>query len=291
MRTFADETIPLEALSRPQRLRVEKNLPLIHLVLRRYLIRLGEARVGRERGELFQEGAVALAEAVRMHDPRRHGRFAAYAMSRIRFAISKFVHEQCISIRVPFITQRRGKPRPHVASAFRDASDFSVAPDLSRPAHRTTAESPLAFEGDATTGPNREAIGEMIRDRIDEAGRAVRDGMNRDRRKRRELAGLINECHAERWSIPEMDAQTPIRRICTKYGCSSGRVTHAEKRWRQLTAEHLKADPEFSRLCRLAGIRDPHSPTDGKRSKSPAQYRPDRQAKLDPRSRGDFPDE
>lgn len=291
MRTSTDETIPLEALSRGQRLRVERNLPLIQLVLRRYLIRLGEARVGRERGELFQEGAVALAEAVRMHDPRRHGRFAAYAMSRIRFAISKFVHEQCIAIRVPFITQRRGKSRPQVASAFRDTSDFAVEPDQSRPAHPSPSNLHPTPDEDAAAVPNREAIGEMIRDRIDHAGRAVRDGMNRDRRKRRELAGLINECHAERWSIPEMDAQTPIRRICAKYGCSSGRVTHAEKKWRQLTAEHLKADPEFSRLCRLAGIRHPHPPTDGESSTTPAPYRMDRQTRLDPRTQHDFPDD
>src|SRR5262245_13461358 len=93
--------VPLAALSARQRRLVESHLPLIHPTLNRLDDWVRRHRAAGRYPELVQEGSLALIEAVRAHDPLRHGAFAPYAMARIHFAVSRFVHETHCAIRVP----------------------------------------------------------------------------------------------------------------------------------------------------------------------------------------------
>jgi DNA-directed RNA polymerase specialized sigma subunit len=103
--------IPLAALSARQRRLVESHLPLIHHTLSRLNEWVARHRRHGRYTELVQEGSLALIDAVRSHDPTRHGAFAPYAMARIHFAVSRFVHETQCAIRVPYSTQRRRRFR------------------------------------------------------------------------------------------------------------------------------------------------------------------------------------
>jgi len=248
------DQIPLHAMSAPQRRIVERNLALVRLTLRRYP-RLGEqSPTGREHGELFQEGCLALMEAVRNHDPTRHGSFAAFAMARIHFAVSRYAHERLSLIRVPFITQRRRQeqkrqsqidrhhpdPLPHVLNLAAGPQRFGSTLRAQR--HRDPTSSP-------PTGPT---IGDLLRERLDQAAKSVVKEMKTAPRCGAGHAELVERCAKERWTIPEPTARTPIRQMARSLHCSVGRITHCEERFHKKVAQTLIADDVFKELTRLA---------------------------------------
>ncbi len=284
MTSIADAPVPLEALSEGQRRLVERHLPLVNLTLRRHAGLIRDDQVGREHAELFQEGAIALAEAIKHHDPARHGDFPAFAMARIHFAISRFAHEHSGVIRVPFIAQRRQRDQQKASTAAQPAVE--ALPRVTRSEHgMTSLPSRSTFYSDEAARPDaidRPTLGDLIRDRIDAAGRRAIAEMKSSPRMRRDSSGIIEECHAERWSIPDPESRTPIRQLCRSLGCSMGRITHSEERYRKLVVAALEEDEDYERLRELvrrhpAGYR--HRPLDHEgRSSESAKRR-----KLDPR--------
>lgn len=248
MKHHEEGALPLAALSVRQRELVERNLPLVHLTLRRFGALTH--RQSSDRRELFQEGCLALAEAVRSHDPERHGRFAAYAMARMRFAMSVYAHERSNLIRIPFITQRRRKKR--LAEATNNGLPLQSLPHIVR-------------MGDQGMSPRREdqrhhqtekftpadtatTIGELVRECYDRVLAFVIHDMLSAPRCTARTRRVVASCQAERWTIPEPEEQTPIRQLAQRLNCSPSCVTHCEERFRRKLARGLKADLMFRRL-------------------------------------------
>ena len=248
------DLIPLHAMSAAQRRVVKRNLPLVRLTLRRHP-RLGEqSRTGRERGELFQEGCLALIEAVRNHDPTRHGSFAAFAMARIHFAVSRYAHERLSLIRVPFITQRRRRERKRQLQADRHHPDppprvLNVAEGPQHIGRSSRAQRHRDPPTSRRIGPT---IGDLLRERLDQAAQSVVKEMKTAPRCGAGHAELVERCANERWTIPEPTARTPIRQLARALRCSVGRITHCEERYRNKLAAVLNEDHQFKTLTQLA---------------------------------------
>ncbi len=237
-----DDSIPLEVLSDQQRAVVEAHLPLVQHTLRRHrhLIR----RCGnREAHELFQEGCLALIEAVRNHNAKTHGHFAPYAIARIHFAISRYVHENEAPVRIPFITQRRRRSKG--LSACANAHTGAPLPIAQRLGDATVPPPRRALESE---GPNPLRIGDLISERLDAAMRQVVDDMKRAPRCAPGTREVIERCAQERWRIPEPEAKTSIRKLAKALDCSVGRITHCEERFRQRMGKALTSDPAYRAL-------------------------------------------
>ena len=254
-----ERSIPLRALSNRQRRIVQRHLPLVHLTLNRMQLSSSGRHEYQERGELFQEGSLALVEAFRGHDPERHGSFAAYAMARVHFSMSEYLHERIHGVRVPFSTQRRRRARMYEHSRDRHRPDapprMFQLPDFFDHSDRRRHDSLHEYRSTSPT------IGDLVRDRYDAAAAAVVREMNHDPTCRPDTARLLSRCHDDRWTIPETEAQTPIRRLAREIGCSLGRVTHCEERFRRRVAERLRSDEVFQILLdeaesRRNGLRD-----------------------------------
>ncbi len=244
--------ISLDTLSARQRRVVERNLPLVHLTLNRHAGLCRHRRAGRERVELFQEGCLALMDAVRNHDASRHGVFAAFAMARIHFAVSRFVHEHESNIRIPYITQRRRKKQRDNATSDRHRPDALPRvvnePDgggASRGGRPRDRRRPDAQPGGVT-------IGDKIRDCFDRASGAVVREMEDAPRCGPGHRDVVRRCAQERWNIPEPDARMPIRRLAEALACSVGRITHCEDRFKKKVAVTLENDAAYRELRRLA---------------------------------------
>ena len=245
----------LEGMSDRQARIVESHLPLVRLTLRRHRnLAKPPHRVGRETGELLQEGCLALVEAVRSHDPRRHGEFAAFAMARIHQAMSRFIQEHRDAIRVPYITRRRRKQRCRKGGADRHSPDAlprvvrltrkRMTPSQ-RQVQRMYAE-PLSVRGEGVK------VGELIRERYDRAVEQAITGMKESPRATEGNDELLERCFQERWTVPEPDVKTPIRQMAREFGCSLGRITHCEDRWRSRVAAILHEDEVWRKLVEIA---------------------------------------
>ena len=254
MQLCEERSVPLRSLSTGQRRLVERHLPLIHLTLRRTRGLLEHTTAARERSELFQEGCLALMEAVRTHDPCRHGVFAAFAMARIHYAMSRFAHEQHNLIRVPYMTQRRWKQlrKSHEQDRHRPEPLPRVVPlresrcSPHRRHSRRLATRRLTRSADETT------IGDLVRERLDYAACNVAARMRESRRSADGIRELVDLCMRERWTVPEPAEQTSIRQLASRLGCSIGRITHCEERFRKRLAEMLEQDAQYNRLIGVA---------------------------------------
>ncbi len=253
MARLEKQRVPLQAISASQRRLVESHLPLVHLTLRRHSSLASRCGGGREVSELVQEGCLALVEAVRSHDPTRHGHFASFAMARIHYAMSRYAHERGSLIRIPFITQRRRKQKHRTSTGDRHNPD--ALPRVIRANHeRRTPSQNLArrlySERMAGRSPGI-TIGDMVRECYDRAADTVVSQMRRSPRCTPELRELVDRCASERWTIPEPDERTPIRRLAASLGCSLGRVTHCEARFRRKVATLLDSDARYQALIGL----------------------------------------
>ncbi|MCA9254737.1 MAG: hypothetical protein KDA33_03830 [Phycisphaerales bacterium] len=243
MATAADDIIPLNVLSDRQRATVESHLRLVQHTLNRNRHLVRQRRDGRESHELFQEGCLALIEAVRNYDASRHGHFAPYAMARIHFALSRYVHENDASVRVPFITQRRRRAKAAPPGA--DARSGAPLPIVQR---LGDASAPPARFAEDDEFPNQPRIGDLIADRVERAMTRVIDDMKRAPRCNPTTPEVIERCAQERWRIPEPDARMSIRRLAKALDCSVGRITHCEERFRQRMGKALGGDPTYQAL-------------------------------------------
>lgn len=255
-------TAPLDGLSKRQRAIVERHLPLVRLTVRRHSGLARRDRDCRDPAELFQEGCLALVEAVRSFEASRHGVFAAYAMSRIHFAISRYAHEQCHPIRMPFISQRRERNR---ANALKSCAGDCRSGEVIRP-------SVVHYDDTTVTHSSQEAagakafkdapphdvpiatIGELVRERLDEAVQWSIAELCRGSRSRATTLRVVHRCLAERWMVPEPAARASIRELADALSCSVGRITHTEARFRRIVSRKLLEDDEFLALTRLARL-------------------------------------
>ncbi len=239
------QVIPLSALSAAQRALVERHLPLVRMAMRRVGRAARRFRPERDERDLFQEGVLALAEAVRRHDPSRHSGFAAYAMSRIEFALSRYAQEQGPAIRVPMITQRRRRARarenadrhhPDAAPRVWSLSE-RMMPTTRHRVRRARPDHPSDRE---ESFRDSSRLGDHLHRVMDE----VIGEMKRSTYGRRGYRRVVEECARQRWMIPEPTEQTPLRALAKELGCSVGRLTRCERRFRDQVAKRLIAQME-----------------------------------------------
>jgi len=245
------QRIGLDALSDAQRRRMEAHLPLVHVTIRRMGGTDKVWRARREAADLVQEGCVALAEALRSHDPARHGDFPAYAMARVHFAVSRYAHEHGGLIRVPFITQRRRRhPR---GDPPEDRHDPGSPPRVVRLTESAAAVAGVPAQAPWEDGPEARGqgltLGELVRNCYE---RALAEVVERLRTRGAGNHELVDRCLRERWIVPEPGQRTPIRSLARDLNCSLGRITHLEGRLRRGVAQRLLENPLYQRLVDLA---------------------------------------
>ncbi|MBK8269782.1 MAG: hypothetical protein IPK83_16400 [Planctomycetes bacterium] len=278
-----EKSQPDRPLSERQRRGVARHIPLVKLTLRRHFPQRIRAAHGRDLHELFQEGCLALVQAVRSHDRRRHGPFPAYAMARIHFAVSAFAHEQAHVVRVPFIAQRRRRSRRQESAVappvFMRLSD-ALPPRRRNGRPQNSIRRAAAKPRDYAT----ETASETIRQKLEDAFALAVAEASDAARGRADAPAIFARCLSERWLIPEPDSKTPIRRLAEELRCSVGRITHCEERVRRSVARRLGEDESLLSLTRLAKI---HPAAIGRRSNrmQSAEKRAagERERKLDPR--------
>lgn len=256
----------LHGLSDRQRRLVERHIDLVRFAVARSGGRRCAQRHDLEYTDLLQEGSMALMEAVRAHDPGRHGAFEPYAISRIHFAVSRYAHEHGGLIRVPFVTQRRVRALDREAQreAQREAHAVGAAEAAvaARPPRVVCSES-IDQSGAArrrveydTMESSREPAGMSIADaarpRIAGVLADVRDRLLRTAGRSPRREEIIRRCFNERWTIPEIEARTPIRQLARELGCSLGGITHCEARFEREAAEAIDRDPVLIQLRRMA---------------------------------------
>lgn len=253
MTQLTDGRIPLGALSRSQRALVERYLWLAKTGVRRTKVLSLTLRAGREFRDLHQEGVLALAEAVRSHDPARHGEFATYALARIRFSVSRYAQENGSVIRVPLITQRRVRNRQRLRQQGREC-DGEIGPEGRRRGERNCpARLPRVLHFGVGSPPmSRRKVrhhpdgsyrvterARRLEDRLGDALRETVQGMKAANSRRKAYRRLIDVCAEERWFIPEEESRTSIREIARRMKCSVGRIAQCERKFRRAAAERL----------------------------------------------------
>ncbi|MBI5763068.1 MAG: hypothetical protein HZA51_06050 [Planctomycetes bacterium] len=265
MSTVAD-TIPLDALSARQRRRVQENLPLVQLTVDRIKADPTGQRAPSDVRDLIQEGSLALAEAVRNHDPTRHGDFATYAMARVHQAVGRFLNEDESLIRVPYIAQRRHRSRSHDPREASPRTDDAPA-DRERlrpdriPSIKTRGSlangilhSRFPHVGSTNVRPGP-TLNIALRHRIDRARRRAIECLLRDAGRDIGEQRVIHACDAHRWSMLDPSQQTSFRALALLLNCAPSRLFRCEKRLRETMAAVLAADRAFNRLVELARIR------------------------------------
>ncbi len=265
------QRIPLHALSAQQGRLVERHLPLVWHTFKslRHLARPQD--VVREPAELFQEGTLALIEAVRSHDSARHGRFAAFAMARIHYCVSRFVRERSSIIHVPMITQRRRRARGRADDPWQAPPCVRRLREAGGTAFRSTSPEP----DDMSESDPRDSItiGDLLRERHDAAMRRVVRELRRAAKSRLHLRRLIRRLQDERWTIPDPESKTPLRKLADELGCPTGRVVRCDQRYRRKMSMLLDGDEPLLALIALArrrkhGLRQTLSPREARRINS-----------------------
>lgn len=258
MAVWEEARIPLSALSGAQREIVRRNLPLVLWTIRKMAGLTRRGAVSRSHAELYQEGSLALVDAVRRHDPLEHGSFGTYAAGRIRFAVRRFAQENESAVRVPFISQRRAREQQrHRATSEVDRHRPDDGPrvrrfsELSRSRRAMRRRTKRLHEDDMDT-LSLPTIGEMARERLDGAMREVLREMKASPRGQDDYARVVERCMIERWEVPEEEWQMSIRCIANETGSSVGRITRCEERFREMMASRLELDPVFTGLRQLA---------------------------------------
>lgn len=265
--TRPDDALPEVTLTESERALLAHHLPLVHLQLRRYRWSAREASDG---DDLFQEGCLALADAIRRHDPSRHGSFAPYAMARIHCRMGLWVAEQRTLIRVPHATQkrrrRRGEFDRHDPAGPAAASLAEYA--RQRRSARRAAEATSGPHEPAAAGPT---LAERLRRRIEGAVAAAARYYVAG--ARRENSGeVVRRIVSERLMIPESEAQTPIRALVREMAVSIGRITHTEENLLGRVRRAMARDVEF-RLLRRFASRRPNGWDEGLTPREAAQLR------------------
>lgn len=232
---------------------------------------------------------MALVEAVRLHDPARHGEFAPYAISRLHFAISRYAHERGALVRVPFVTQRRMRQQQREAEARREeqwrggsqsgagrpektraGAGRSRPTDAELDRHRPNHPPRVICSEGIDQGPARRCnpfgevdadpdtprhlptVAELAGPRLRATLDTIRDRLVRAGGRSPLRETIIRRCFDERWTIPEADARTPIRQMARELGCSLGGITHCEARFEREAAAALEGDAMLSELRRIA---------------------------------------
>ncbi len=249
-------------LSAQEKALVEQNLGLVNVHIRRCVSLPGGPRRDREYDDLFQEGSIALMQAARTYDPKRHGPFAAYAIPRIHHAVSIALYERFSTVRVPAKSVKRAKQRRQEPGdsdrhrpepALVDTRSLGDGePSLAGSAgvrHRPAQTPGLAGRPWARRG---RTVADAMRDLYEAAVREAARRVIEAGRGRSDRAELIRRFVDERLLVPEASSRTAKRQLARDFDCSIGRVQNCEEVLRSEIRRLLEAGDDFDALQRLA---------------------------------------
>ncbi|MBN1341916.1 MAG: hypothetical protein JXQ73_04510 [Phycisphaerae bacterium] len=253
-------------LTEQQRELVEKNLGLVNVHIRRYVRLPHGSNRDREYADLFQEGSLALMEAARNHDPKRHGSFAAYAIPRIHHVISVALYERFSTVRFPVISVKRAKerreqtrgssrykPEPALARTYNFDDDAVQCRDVSENRHRPAGRA--AQVGRCWRGGEID-LAARVRAMYEAAVREAADRLCAAPRGRKDRRHLIRRFVEERLLIPDPEAWTSKRQFARDFKSSLGRILNCEEALMVEIRSILDADDAFQVLLKLARQED-----------------------------------
>ena len=235
-----------EPLTEEQRALVRDNLGLVAVHIRRFVKNLRGPYRDRERDDLFQEGCLGLARAAADYRPQRGIPFIAYALPRIRHAVSSALHSAFSTVRIP-----PKRIRPRTTAPTDDKVETTTAPKVYSLSDERTPRL-AARESRSPGGPSNETIGQRLRDKYEQAVRAAQDELAGHITVRGDLDQLVRLITEERLLVPLEEARRSSRRIARETHSSISRVTDTEKRLTTMIRHTLDADPQLRELQRLA---------------------------------------
>jgi hypothetical protein len=267
-------------LSNEQRELVEQNLGLVGVHLHRHVSCPESPRRDREYDDLFQEGCLGLIQAALRYRPDGGVPFPAFALPRIRKAVSRALAEKFTTLQVPMRRRSRvtrteggcgredaGWPR---GGREREALRHDPAQDDARrrPRGRSAQDPDLPWARigslshdpvDRGEKPQREpdepaadTVGQRLRDKYERAVRVASHRLAQARSRRCDRGRLIHMLVRERFMMPQEQMRPSMRQIARETGSSYARVAQCARKLGQAVAELLRLDPEFAQLKEMA---------------------------------------
>jgi len=230
-------------LSKAERQRlVQANLHLVRAHLSRNVRLPRQPNCRGDYEDLFQEGCVALVAATSTYEPQRHGPFAGYALSRIRYAISHSLYEGFRTVRVPATVQKSLRGRNLRCSGLPGQVELAWPDALASGCvswrHR----------------PNVPTIGDLWVSCYQQAARAAANELKRSPRCGPDRARLIDRFVEEYLLVPEPSARTAKRDLARQEECSVGRINGVERQLVRAIVSRLEEDAEACELRRCAAV-------------------------------------
>lgn len=243
---MGNEAQELAALTGKQRQRVERNMGLVGVHIRRHVANLREPRHDREWDDLFQEGCLGLMAATKRYDENSGIEFAAYALPRIHNAVSRALYRRFSTVYIP--------PRRRAGKAESDDGERrSASPVDSRP--RVTAlpdDVSSCWEDRRRHNPTDESletIGDRMRVRYEQALKTAASSVRRCGR-RNDGGELVARLVQGRFLVPNDEDRTPLRQLARETHSSYARVAQCDKKIAGAVRDQLERDPEFAELQR-----------------------------------------
>jgi hypothetical protein len=247
-KTMGEQEQLSKALTDVQRRLVRDNVGLVAVHLRRNVVNLLHPKREREWDEPFQEGCLGLIRAAAAFRAQRGIPFAAFALARIRNAVSRALLTKFNTIYVP--PQR---PPHHDAASIgvrrdeetRGPKVFELSGDLAdRATHRQhPGASPAAY---------CPTVGERLREKYERAVKEAAHALSNRTSTRGDRERLVRALVEERFLVPEEGSRRPLRHIAHDTRSSYGRVADCDKQLIEEIRRILEADPEFHALQKLS---------------------------------------
>ena len=242
---------------RPQRLTpdqarlVRDNIGLVRLHVQRRVMPAGaRPRRNREYDDLIQEGCLGLITAAQRFRPHRGIPFAAFALSRIRQAVSAALQQQFATLS----SARQCKASDSSAAVPACPRVISLDDKVVR-ACSPVAESWVMNSGDSDS-PARETIGERLGEHCTRAIRAAAEHDAARVHQRSDRAALVRSIIDERILEPDEASRPTLRTLARRMNSSFGRVTQCEQKLLNTARARLERDEAFQSL-RTAARHDP----------------------------------
>lgn len=248
-------------LTDEQRSQVEQNLGLVNVHIRRFVSLPRSPHRQREYDDLYQEGCLALMQAAKTYDPRRHGPFAAYAIPRIHHAISIALYERFATVRVPAKSIKRARerrrnlseadrhrPEPALVDTHSLADGSLDGPVITEARHRPSR---AAQESGRPWRREEPTLRSRLREKYEAAVREAANRLKRSARGRQDRDALIQRFVEDRLLVPEPDARTSKRQLARDFKCSIGRVQSCEDALIAEIRALLSFDEEFQAMIKL----------------------------------------
>lgn len=236
------------SLTTEQKKRVQENLGLVAVHLRRFVHNLVVPRRDREWEDLFQEGCMGLIKATMTYREDSGIEFAAYALPRIHNAVSRALDRKFTTIIFPPRRKKRVEGDSSGSLKSHDPSrpkEYSLVSDVSDSLHDPRHHNP-DFHAE------NETIGERLRCKYERAVFEAADTINRRTSTRGDRDELVQWITRERFLIPQQESRRALRQIARDTKSSYARVAQCDKLMAQLVRNFLEEDPEFNELqkCR-----------------------------------------